>query len=252
MRKNQNSRKNGRLFAGAVLFGEGAFPRGSLLFADAARGRMRNEVGFGMSYFPFFMELADKPCLVVGGGRVALRKIEKLLPFGAQLTVVSPEFCPELAEMAGIRRICRRFAPADIAGMCCVIGATDDAAVHEEIAALCRAQNIPVNIVDDPQKCSFFFPALIQRGRLVIGISTGGASPLAAQYIRRETEKQIPAHFAQTLDLLAAQREMIKKRIPDAQKRESFLREIFALALEKEGNIEAEIEKLLEERANEE
>lgn len=248
----ETAAKNGRI---ALLrrFGQGDFSGGSLLFADAARQAKvgRNEVGYGMSYFPFFMELEDTPCLVVGGGQVALRKIEKLLPFGAAITVVAPQFCAELAEMAGIQRICRAFLPADIVGMRCVIGATDDEAVNGEIAALCRTQHIPVNIVDDPAKCSFLFPALVQRGRLVVGISTGGASPLAAQYIRKETEKVIPDHFAQTLDFLAAQREIIRKRIPDTQKREAFLREIFALALEQEGNPGIEMEKLLEDRANE-
>lgn len=184
-----------------------------------------------MGYFPFFMEIADAPCLIVGGGRVALRKMEKLLPFGADITVVSPEFCPELAEMEGIRRICRRFQPEDIAGMRFVIGAVEDAAVNREISACCMEKNIPVNIVDDPQKCSFFFPALVKRGGLTIGISTGGASPLAAQYIRREIEGMLPAQLDGMIDFLAEQRAEIKKREPNPQKREALLRELFALAL---------------------
>lgn len=184
-----------------------------------------------MGYFPFFMEIADAPCLIVGGGRVALRKIEKLLPFGAEITVVSPEFCPELTEMEGIRRICRRFCPADLEGMRFAIGAADAEAVHRELADLCREKNIPVNIVDDPRKCSFLFPALVRRGGLSIGISTGGASPLAAQYIRKEIEGVIPPHFDRLIAFLAEQRAEIKKREPDPQKREALLRELFGRAL---------------------
>lgn len=184
-----------------------------------------------MGYFPFYMEIADAPCLIVGGGRVALRKIEKLLPFGAKITVVSPEFCQEIAEMEGIRRICRRFCPTDLEGMRFAIGAADAEAVHRELADGCRERNIPVNIVDDPQKCSFLFPALVKRGSLTVGISTGGASPLAAQYIRREIEGVIPAQFDRLIDFLAEQRAEIKKKEPSPQKREALLRELFALAL---------------------
>lgn len=204
-----------------------------------------------MEYFPFFMEIGDAPCLVVGGGKVALRKIEKLLPFGAKITVVSPEFCPELAKIAGISRISRCFCPADLEGMRFVIGATNQDAVNQQIADGCRERNIPVNIVDDPQKCSFLFPALVKCGSLTVGISTGGASPLAAQYIRERVEEAVPLQFAEQLAFMAQLRKRAKERIPDAKKREALLREIFSLLLEQEGDMDIEIEKLLEERGYE-
>lgn len=199
-----------------------------------------------MSYFPFFIEIKDKPCLVVGGGMVALRKIEKLLPFGAEITVVSPAFCTEAAEMAGIRRIERGFRPTDIEGMCFVIGATDDAAVNQEISTLCREKGIPVNIVDDREKCSFFFPALIKRGEFVAGFSSGGGSPLAAQYIRKRVEAEIPDGFERVVEVLADVRERVKAEFADAGRREKILREIFALAMEQAGEVsEAEIEEIM-------
>lgn len=199
-----------------------------------------------MSYFPFFMEIKEKKCLVVGGGMVALRKIEKLLPFGVGITVVSPAFCAEIEGMAGLRRIQRRFEKTDVEGMLFVIGATDDEVVNTEISSLCRERNIPVNIVDDPAKCTFFFPALVKRGEFVAGFSTGGGSPLAAQYIRQKVEDAVPEGFDSVVEIMAELRGKIKNEIPDIKKRERIFKEIFALALEKEGNItETEIEKII-------
>lgn len=199
-----------------------------------------------MSYFPFFMEIKDKECLVVGGGVVALRKIEKLLPFGVKITVVSPAFCSEVEEMEGIFRIRRKFEKNDMDGMLFVIGATDDEAVNGKISALCREKNIPVNIVDDPKNCTFFFPALVKKGEFVAGFSTGGGSPLAARYIRKKVEDAVPEGFEKVVELLSAVREQVKAEIPDIRKRENVFKEIFALALEKEGNVtETEIEEIL-------
>ena len=199
-----------------------------------------------MSYFPFFMEIGQKNCLVVGGGVVALRKIEKLFSFGVNITVVSPAFCSEVQQFDGIRRICRRFRAEDIEGMAFVIGATDDEAVNAEIAALCRGRNIPVNIVDDREKCSFFFPALVKRGEFVAGFTSGGGSPLAAQYVRRQVEEMLPKGFEQTIEQLSAVRERVKREIRDGKQREAVFRAMFALALEKNGAItEEEIERIL-------
>jgi len=101
-----------------------------------------------MSYFPFFVEIGQKRCLVVGGGTVAFRKIEKLLPFGVEITVVSPSFCAEIEQTEGICRIRKEFQAEDVEDMCFVIGATDCEAVNARIAAVCHAKHIPVNIVD--------------------------------------------------------------------------------------------------------
>ncbi len=199
-----------------------------------------------MSYFPFFMEIKAKKCLVVGGGTVALRKIEKLLPFGVEITVVSPVFCAEIEKMEGVQRIQRKFEPADAEGMLFVIGATDDEKVNGEISALCRERNIPVNIVDDPDKCTFFFPALVKKGEFVAGFSTGGGSPLAAQYIRRKVEDAVPEGFDKVVEVLASVREQVKAEVPDIKKRERIFKQIFALALEKEGKItETEMNEII-------
>ena len=199
-----------------------------------------------MSYFPFFMEIKDKECLVVGGGMVALRKIEKLLPFGVKITVVSPAFCSEIEWIAGILRIQRNFCPSDVEGKLFVIGATDDEGVNQQIADLCRERNIPVNVVDDPKKCTFFFPALVKKGEFVAGFSTGGGSPLAAQYIRKQVEDAVPIGFDKVVEVLSAVREQVKAEIPDIKQREKVFKKIFALALEKEGNVtETEINEII-------
>ena len=199
-----------------------------------------------MSYFPFFMEIKDQKCLVVGGGTVALRKIEKLLPFGVEITVVSPAFCAEIEEMEDVRKVQRPFVKEDIEGMLFVIGATDDENVNADISALCREKNIPVNIVDDPEKCTFFFPALVKRGEFVAGFSTGGGSPLAAQYIRKKVEDAVPDGFDRVVEVLSAVREQVKAEVPDIKVREKIFKEIFVLALEQEGKItEEEINEII-------
>jgi siroheme synthase-like protein len=154
--------------------------------------------------------------------------------------------------MEGITQICRRFENNDIEGMLFVIGATDDDALNGEISALCREKNIPVNIVDDPVKCTFFFPALVKRGEFVAGFSTGGGSPLAAQYIRKKVEDAVPDGFDRVVEVLSAVREQVKAEVPDIKVREKIFKEIFALALEKEGKItEEEINEIIRKEGEE-
>ena len=199
-----------------------------------------------MSYFPFFMDIGQKRCLVVGGGTVAFRKIEKLLPFGVEITVVAPSFCTEIEQTEGVCRIRRAFQAEDVEGMFFVIGATDCENVNAEIAVVCRVKNIPVNIVDDAEKCTFFFPALVKRGAFVAGFSTGGASPLAARFIREQVENAIPTGFADVIDTMAAVRGYVKQAFADSRKREQVLQKIFSLALEKNGEVsQEEIEEII-------
>ena len=168
----------------------------------------------------------------MGGGRVALRKAEKLLPFGAQLTVVAPCFCPPLAALPGLTLCRRAFADSDLSpAPDFVIAATGDRALDRRIAALCRARRILVNVVDDPAACGFYFPALVQRGRLCIGISTGGASPTAAAWLRQKIEALLPPGFDGILDRLAARREAVKAEGGSEAKRAERLQQAFALEL---------------------
>ena len=112
-----------------------------------------------MPWFPMFVQLKGAEALLVGGGTVALRKAEKLLPYGPHIKVVAPDIIPELAALPGLT-LCRRpFAESDLQGTpALVIAATDEPALNRNIAALCRGKRIPVNVVDDPEACSFLFP----------------------------------------------------------------------------------------------
>ncbi len=146
-----------------------------------------------MGYFPFFMELEGKCGVIVGGGNVAARKVEKLLAFGPDLTVIAPdiEACVKTqgkllqeGAAASLQFEERAFRLEDLDHADFVIAATDDTVLNGEIADCCKARRIPVNVVDDREKCTFFFPALIKEGPLTIGISTDGKSPFAASWVR--------------------------------------------------------------------
>ena len=137
-----------------------------------------------MGYFPFFIDISAKKCVVVGGGIVAKRKVEKLLPYEPEITVVAPEICEFLRLCEGITLVEREFEPSDLDGAFMVIGATDNEAVNAEIFRLCTEKNILVNVVDDKEKCGFIFPALVKKGDISIGVSSSGSSPVFSKYIK--------------------------------------------------------------------
>ena len=191
-----------------------------------------------MSWFPFFISLDGASGLLVGGGAVALRKAEKLLPYGPSLTVVAPRICPELEELAHASRLtllCRPFADGDVRDdLAFVIAATGDRALNHHIAALCRRKRILVNVVDDLQACGFLFPALVRRGRLSVGISTGGASPSAAVWLKEQIERLLPPNFASVLDRLADRRAAMKGESRDESARAGRFRAAFEAELNRE------------------
>lgn len=184
-----------------------------------------------MPLFPIFLDLRGKKVLIVGGGHVALRKAERLAPYGASITAVAPEFAPGFAALSGVTALERRFQPGDVEGAALVIAATDDAELNAAVSELCAWEGIPVNVVDDLALCSFVFPALVRRGELSVGISTGGASPSAAQYIRRLVEEQVPDGFEEILDFLAARRAQLKSALP-AERRSAAYAALFSRCME--------------------
>lgn len=184
-----------------------------------------------MPLFPIFLDLRGKKVLIVGGGHVALRKAERLAPYGASITAVAPEFAPGFAALGGVTALERRFQPGDVEGAALVIAATDDAELNAAVSELCAWEGIPVNVVDDLALCSFVFPALVRRGELSVGISTGGASPSAAQYIRRLVEEQVPDGFEEILDFLAARRAQLKSALP-AERRSAAYAALFSRCME--------------------
>jgi len=186
-----------------------------------------------MPYFPLFIDLTGRPCLIVGGGRVAFRKVEKLLPYGPEITVIAPQFCAELETLSGITRLCRPYAQADPDGMALVIAATDDPVLNRTVSETCKEKNIPVNVVDDRENCTFLFPCLVQQGELSVGISTGGASPTAAIWLKNRVSELLPPDFDNILSWLESLRPRLKEEIPVENHRAALFSALFTAGLEK-------------------
>lgn len=189
-----------------------------------------------MAYFPFFVEMEGQHGLVAGGGTVALRKVEKLLPYGAQLTIVAPKVCKELQKLAGqgalqIRQETVR--PEMVDDYDFVVAATDAPEINHVLAARCREQKIPVNVVDDKEYCSFLFPSLVQSGALSVGISTGGASPTAAVWLRKQIEQLLPDSLPEILLWLEQLRPTIFRILPTESRRAKAYATLLESALKK-------------------
>jgi len=175
-----------------------------------------------VGYYPIFLDLADRPCLVVGGGPVAERKVESLLAVGARVTVVSPTVTARLAAWADAGRTTHRaraYREDDLAGARIAFAATDDAAVTEAVAADARARGVWVNAADEPARCDFILPSVIRRGRLAVAVSTGGASPAAARAIREELDGYLTERHAVLVDLAADARADLRARAVSASPR---------------------------------
>jgi siroheme synthase-like protein len=185
-----------------------------------------------MSYFPFFVDLEEKSCLVVGGGSVAYRKVESLLPFGVRVNVVSPKFCPALLQLAEAEQVRlaffqRTYQESDLEDVFFVIAATDDALCNREIARACHEKNILVNVVDEPELCSFYFPSLLKRGDLVAGVCSGGKSPVLSSQVRKTLEQEVPEFYAPLNDTLGALRPWMKEHVhTEAQRKQCYQRMI--------------------------
>jgi precorrin-2 dehydrogenase len=166
-----------------------------------------------MKYYPVFWDVRDKKCVVIGGGEVALRKVRRLLDCGAQVLVISPQLEQALAALDAenaLQHMEADYDPQYIEGASLVIGATDDEKTNAAIAADCRNLGIPVNIVDDPQKCDFILPSIVERGDLAIAISTGGNSPALARYLREKLESRYGVEYEFLLNILGQLRPQMK------------------------------------------
>lgn len=186
-----------------------------------------------MPSFPMFVDLKGKRILVLGGGKVALRKVKKLLPFGGNITVTAPRVEPELEAIPGVEVRRHPFRLADLRPRpALVIAATDDRQVNARAARWCRRLHISVNVADNGPESSFLFPALVERGDFCAGISTGGASPTAAVYFKERMEALLPERLEEILGFLDGKREELKKTLPDQSARAAALRELLDACLE--------------------
>lgn len=206
-----------------------------------------------MGYFPFFMDITGKNGVIVGGGKVAARKVEKLLAFEPHLTVIAPriEECiriqaeqPDREEESSVTLIEREFRMEDLSGADFVIAATDDEMLNEHISDYCKEKKIPVNVVDDREKCSFFFPALVKDDSLTIGISTDGKSPAAASWVKEKIAQTLPTGLGDAIDLLGQIRSRILVLDVPESIRKDILQKLFLYCMEKNGK--ATVEELVE------
>jgi len=178
-----------------------------------------------MELLPIFLDVKDKPCLVVGGGGTALRKIVSLRRAGASVRVVSPQLDGHLSALAASGAIAhqgRAFEDHDLDGACLVIAATDDRAINQRVAQLAGERGTPVNVVDQPQDCSFIMPSVIDRSPVVIAVSTSTASPVLARLLRSRLESMIPAGYGRLGELCGRYRDAVKARFEHHRDRRLF------------------------------
>lgn len=200
-----------------------------------------------MGYFPFFVELENVPGLIVGGGTVALRKVEKLAPYGPRLTVCAPEIRPEIQRFPQVTIRRQPFQPQLLETARFVIAAGEPD-LNRRVSRLCRERGIPVNAVDDRSHCSFLFPSLVRRGSLSVGISTGGASPTAAIWLRRQIEDLLPENFDAILACLDSLRTPVRQAVPEESRRAGCFARLFSSAIQAGRPLtEAEVQEILGE-----
>ncbi|MGH7321882.1 MAG: precorrin-2 dehydrogenase/sirohydrochlorin ferrochelatase family protein [Candidatus Rokuibacteriota bacterium] len=167
-----------------------------------------------MGYFPIFLELSGRPCVVIGGGPVAARKAQALLAAGASVTVISPVLNADLEALAGARRIRhteRAYRSGDLAGYGLAFVATDDGDVNAAVAREGQERGVWVNTADDPAHCDFILPSVLRRGELVVAVATGGASPALSRVIREELEAYFTDDYALLAEVVAEVRREMRR-----------------------------------------
>lgn len=175
-----------------------------------------------MDRFPVFLDLHGRHCLVVGGGKVAERKVDSLLKAGANVTLVSPDITVEMGIIISgqhVQHHTRTFADSDMDGQFLVIAATNNPSVNAHVASLADARNIPVNVVDDASIGSFIIPSVVDRSPVTIAISTGGASPVLARQLRMRLETMISSQCGELAGITEEYRDIVKARLPEDQRK---------------------------------
>ncbi len=175
-----------------------------------------------MDFFPIFLNLRDQLCLVVGGGNTATRKIDLLLQANAKVKVVAPELTANITQWVSEGRVthfARTFITEDVQQCHLIIAATNDKILNQQVSNLAKERHIPVNVVDQPELCSFIMPSIIDRSPVQIAISTGGASPVLARLLRSRLESMVPAAYGQLANFVASFRQRVKQLLPFKDRR---------------------------------
>lgn len=195
-----------------------------------------------MAYFPMFVDLSEKPCLIVGGGKVACRKVKVMLDIGAKVRVVAKEISQELRDLERtladsegpkLMEIKRKsFEEKDCDGMGLVIAATDDKALNHEIARYCKMQGIMVNAVDQKEDCSFIFPSYVKEGNLIAAFSSGGNSPVLTQYLKEKEAEILTPFLGDLNEAMGRLRQKVISEYDEENKRKEVLKEILYKAID--------------------
>ncbi|WP_134684803.1 precorrin-2 dehydrogenase/sirohydrochlorin ferrochelatase family protein [Brevibacillus migulae] len=181
------------------------------------------------THFPLVLDMADKACLVVGGGEVATRKAEALMHAQARVTVIAPEATAQIAEWAAEGLLDWRqepFSTHELKKYTLVVAATNRTDVNLAVWQAVKEVDGWINIVDRPDLCNFIVPSTVQRGKLVIAISTSGASPGLARKIRQQVEQEIGPEYESYVDFLAAVRGQVMKTVSDTTQRKKIFRQL--------------------------
>ena len=204
------------------------------------------------NYYPILLKLSGRKCFVIGGGRVAERKVCSLLEAGGSISVIAPSITDHLSDLwkkEKISCINREYEKGDLKGAFLVISATDSSSVNKSVYEETRELGILADIVDEPSLCDFIVPSCIKRGPLVITVSTSGTSPALAKKIRKDLEKIYSEEYGIFASMLGSMRERIQKEILLEEKRKKFwetLLESNIPELLKEGK-KREVDALIEE-----
>ena len=184
-----------------------------------------------MNYLPIFIDIKQKPCLVVGGGDIAYRKINLLLKADAAITCVSKECCDgivQLVQSNKITHIEKAFEATDINSQILIVSATDDSTLNAHVSELAKSANIPVNVVDSPALCSFVMPSIVDRSPIVIAISSAGKAPVLARLIRAKLESTIPHAYGKLAELAGNFRDQVKAKFNNIEDRRYFWEKTFS------------------------
>ena len=168
-----------------------------------------------MDHLPIFINLRQKPTLVVGGGDIALRKINLLLKAQAKVECVSPAICEGIKKLSlddNVSLVNKRFEVSDVSNYSVIISATDDPKVNESVSKIAHEHRIPVNVVDSPELSSFIMPSIVDRSPVIIAVSSAGKAPVLARIIRAKLETVIPSSYGILAEIAGEYRQKVKDR----------------------------------------
>lgn len=209
----------------------------------------------GPAYYPVFLDLRDRPCVVVGGDEAASAKVEGLLEAGARVTVIAPRLVSALetrVDSGAVRHLARGYRRGDLEGAFLALSVLADPEVNQPFWEEAEARGVPANVMDDVPRCSFIAPSIVRRGDLCVAISTSGKAPALAVRLRERLERMLGPEHARFLELAGAVREPLARARPDFEERRALWYRLVdsdvidLLARGEESKAVARIEEILE------